>query len=125
MTTSNSSLYAAVFSTLLGSCIQQQTTSPDFFKIQGYSIYSDDKPGEYYVIHINDRTHYYFFKKLRDGNDLIIHDWEGDLVSDRVIVLSREGIIAGIDTKHLESEVVLKLDEMLLKAERKVIGKKL
>ena len=50
---------------------------------------------------------------------------EGDLVSDRVIVLSREVIITGIDTKHLESEVVLKLDEMLLKAERKVIGKKL
>lgn len=111
---------------LLSGCLQQNVVLPsDHFKVQGYSVYSGGKPGDYYIVHIGDRTHYYFWKKLRDGNDLIIHDWEGDLTSDRVIVLSREGIIIGVDTKYLETSIVSRLDDMLLKSEKQVIGKKL
>ncbi|MBI2582376.1 hypothetical protein HYV87_04600 [Candidatus Woesearchaeota archaeon] len=126
MMKSNSNLYTALFSIALSSCAPRinPNVPSDHFKINGYSVYGDDKPGEYYVIHIADRTHYYFWKKLLDGNELLIYDWEGDLESDRVLVMSRDNIIFGVDAKHLEKEIVLKLDEMLLQSEKQVIGKK-
>lgn len=117
-----SKAYACLFSLLLSGCSRNITPIPPThpFKIQGYPILVDDKPGDYDIIIINNvlakglrKKYCYFYKKTENKEHLFIYDLDCDLDSDRVMVLSRNEIVVATDTKSLDKKVAGMLDYIL------------
>ena len=130
----NKLLYAGIFSALLSGCARDiipiQPTYP--FKIQGYPVFVDDKPGYYDIITINDvlanglkKKYCYFRKKMEDGNVLLIEDKGCDLKSDTVMILSRDDTIIATNTENLDEKVVGMLDYILRNHKKNIIDKDL
>ena len=115
--TFRSKMYTGLFSLFLNDCTNKniEPITPTYpFKIQGYSVFVDDKPGDYYVIHINQKKYCYFWKQTEDENhDLFINDLGCDSYSDRVLVLSGNSILVASDVKHLDDQVVGMLNSVL------------
>lgn len=117
MMRNNSTAYAGLLSIILSGCVSGKP-APLFpsqpFRIEGYLMDADQKPGSYDHITIGNRTYCYFWKTLKDGNDLIIYDGQCDLDGDRIIILSKDGVVLARDTKDIKKGAAQKLDGILL-----------
>lgn len=126
MTFSSKYFYALASMLASSSCVEHHPPpiSPPYpFEVGKYSIFVDEEQGDYDIIPVGDRKYCIYSKKMDDGDDIFIHDYNCDNHGERVVILSKENkIIRADDFKRLPKITTQYLDYILQNSKKHILN---